>query len=171
MDPLKPEVVEEVLKENKRRPVPQGTNLFNTIRTPLFLYLFLKLKESNSPDYQLTEHGLYNLLWVQSIDGSLELNSGKVNHQRLLNLLDQITGKMYDTQSLTLSKLAIDSANSYERDYLLHEELLLEVSENRIQFSTSPYLITSTPGVLLAVEMTSWKQLKTSIKAFLSAHL
>lgn len=134
MDPLKPEVVEEVLKENKRRPVPQGTNLFNTIRTPLFLYLFLKLKESNSPDYQLTEHGLYNLLWVQSIDGSLELNSGKVNHQRLLNLLDQITGKMYDTQSLTLSKLAIDSANSYERDYLLHEELLLEVSENRIQF-------------------------------------
>ena len=118
MDPLKPEDVEDVLHENKRCLIPQGTNLFNTLRTPLFLYLFLKLREPNSLDYQLTEHGLYNLLWIQSIDGCSSLNSGKVDHQRLLSLLNQITGRMYEAQSLTLSKLAVDSAYSYELDYL-----------------------------------------------------
>lgn len=134
MDPLKPEVVEDVLKENNRPTIPQGTNLFNTLRTPLFLYLFLKLRKPNILDVHLTEHGLYNLLWNQSIDCFLEMDSGKVNHQRLLGLLDQITGRMYESQSLTLNKLSIDSIYSYELDYLLHEELLLEVSENRIQF-------------------------------------
>ena len=134
MDPLKPEVVEEVLKTNGRHAIPQGTNLFNTLRTPLFLYLFLKLKENNTLDVQLTEHGLYDCLWAQSIEGDLNLDSGRVDYQRLLGLLDQIAGRMYDSQSLTLSKRAIDSCFSYELDYLLHEEFLLQVSENRIQF-------------------------------------
>lgn len=134
MDPLKPELVEEVLKTNGRHAIPQGTNLFNTLRTPLFLYLFLKLKENNTLDVQLTEHGLYDCLWAQSIEGDLNLDSGRVDYQRLLGLLDQIAGRMYDSQSLTLSKRAIDSCFSYELDYLLHEEFLLQVSENRIQF-------------------------------------
>ena len=134
MDPLKPEVVEEVLKANGRHAIPQGTNLFNTLRTPLFLYLFLKLKENNTLDVQLTEHGLYDRLWAQSIEGDLKLESGRVDYQRLLGLLDQIAGRMYDSQSLTLSKRAIDSCFSHELDYLLHEEFLLQVSENRIQF-------------------------------------
>lgn len=134
MDPLKPEVVEEVLKTNGRHAIPQGTNLFNTLRTPLFLYLFLKLKENNTLDVQLTEHGLYDRLWAQSIEGDLNPESGRVDYQRLLGLLDQIAGRMYDSQSLTLSKRAIDSCFSHELDYLLHEEFLLQVSENRIQF-------------------------------------
>lgn len=134
MDPLKPEVVEEVLKTNGRHPIPQGTNLFSTLQTPLFLYLFLKLKENKTLDVQLTEHGLYSRLWAQSINGDIESDSGRVDHQRLLRLLDQITERMYDSQSLTLSRHAIDSSFSHELDYLLHEELLLQVSDNRIQF-------------------------------------
>lgn len=134
IDPLKPEVVEEVLKTNGRHAIPHGTNLFNTLRTPLFLYLFLKLKENNTLDVQLTEHGLYDRLWAQNVEGDLNPESGRVDYQRLLGLLDQIAGRMYDSQSLTLSKRAIDSCFSHELDYLLHEEFLLQVSENRIQF-------------------------------------
>ena len=134
MDPLRPEVVEEVLKSNGRHSIPQGTNLFRTLQTPLFLYLFLKLKENKIQDVQLTEHGLYDRLWAQSIDGNIDSNSVRVDHQRLLGLLDQITERMYDLQTLTLSRHSIDSSFSHELDYLLHEELLFHVSDNRIQF-------------------------------------
>ena len=68
MDLLRPEVVEEVLRTNNRTVVPQNTSLFNTLRTPLFLYLFLKLKDV-SVDITLTEHGLYGKLWSQAVNG------------------------------------------------------------------------------------------------------
>ena len=135
MEPLRPEVVDEALKVNSRPRIPQGTTLFNTLRTPLYLYLFLKLKgfDSWSVDVTLTEHGLYNLLWKQTIVES-ESVSSRIDYQRLLQLLDQITGKMYENQSLTLSRISTDSAYAHELEYLLHEEFLINVSADRIQF-------------------------------------
>ena len=133
MDLLRPEVVEEVLRTNNRTVVPQNTSLFNTLRTPLFLYLFLKLKDV-SVDITLTEHGLYGKLWSQAVNGETASSSDRVNHQRLLQLLDLITAKMYDTQSLTVYRPSVDSTYSHELEYLLHEEILIKVSEERIQF-------------------------------------
>lgn len=133
MDLLSPNVVEEVLRVNNRTVFPQNTNLFNTLRTPLYLYLFLKLKD-DSIDITLTEHGLYGKLWEQTINGESESSSDRVNHQRLLQLLDLITGRMYDSQSLMVYRPSIDSTYSHELDYLLHEEVLIEVSEKRLQF-------------------------------------
>lgn len=135
MEPLRPEVVDEALKVNGKPRIPQGTNLFNTLRTPLYLFLFLKLKDidSRSVDATLTEHGLYSRLWQQTISDA-DTVSNRIDHQRLLQLLDQITGKMYENQSLTLSRTAIDSAYAHELEYLLHEEFLINVSSNRVQF-------------------------------------
>lgn len=136
MDVLPQSVVEDVLRENHRRPIPQGTNLFNTLRTPLFLYLFLKISDEGSPfDTTLTEHGLYGKLWIQTIQGTNEgIASGRVDYERLLGLLDLITDRMYEAQSLTLSRKAIDSVYSHELEYLLSEEFLVRVSDSRIQF-------------------------------------
>lgn len=133
MDLLRPEVVEEVLRANNRTVILQNTNVFNTLKTPLFLYLFLKLKDV-SVDVTLTEHGLYGKLWNQAVNGEMTSSSDQVNHQRLLQLLDLITGKMYDSQSLTIYRPSVDSAFSRELEYLLHEEILIKVSEERIQF-------------------------------------
>lgn len=130
MDPLRIEIVEEVLRANGCNEVPQNSNLFNTLRTPLFLYLFLKLKLSSNLDTTLTEYGLYNHLWSHIIN----VDGDRVDHQRLLKLLDQITDKMYQAQSLTVSHISIDSVYSRELNYLLHEDMLIQVSENRIQF-------------------------------------
>lgn len=134
MDPLKVEVVEEVLRVNNRNTVPQASNLFNTLRIPLYLYLFLKLKPNDNLDTALSEHGLYNCLWNQVINNGPEINSDRVDHQRLLLLLDLITGRMYENQSLTLSSFGINSSFAYELEYLLHEEILIKVSDERIQF-------------------------------------
>lgn len=130
MNPLRAEIVEEVLRANGRNDVPQNSNLFDTLRTPLFLYLFLKLKPSTNLDTTITEYGLYNRLWSQVINA----DGDRVDHQRLLKLLDQITDRMYEAQSLTVSQISLDSAYSRELDYLLHEELLIRVSEDRVQF-------------------------------------
>lgn len=133
MDLLSPNVVEEVLRVNNRKVFPQNTNLFNTLGTPLYLYLFLKLKD-DSVDITLTEHGLYGKLWEQTINGESASSSDRVEYQRLLQLLDLITGRMYDSQSLMIYRPSIDSSYSHELDYLLHEEVLIEVSEKRLQF-------------------------------------
>ncbi len=133
MDLLRPDVVVDVLRSNNRTVVPQNTNLFNTLRTPLFLYLFLKLKDAKV-DIALTEHGLYGKLWDQTVNGEVASSSDRVGHQRLLQLLDLITSKMYDSQSLTVYRPSIDSNYSQELEYLLHEEMLIKVSEDRIQF-------------------------------------
>lgn len=134
MDPLRGEIVDEVLKANKRTAVPKGSNLYNTLRTPLFLYLFLKLRPNDNPDTTLTEQGLYNRLWIQVINGEAEVNSDRIEHQRLLQLLDLITGRMYENQSLTINTINIDSFYTHELEYLLHEEIVIKVSEERIQF-------------------------------------
>lgn len=130
MDPLRAEIVEEVLRINGRNEVPANSNLFNTLRTPLFLYLFLKLRPSSKLDTTITEYGLYNRLWSQIIN----VDGDRVDHQRLLRLLDQITGKMYEAQLLTVSHISLDSAYSRELEYLLHEGMLICVSEDRVQF-------------------------------------
>ena len=130
MDPLRAEIVEEVLRTNSRNEVPTNSNLFNTLRTPLFLYLFLKLKPSSNLDTTITEYGLYNRLWSQIIN----VGGDRVDYLRLLRLLDQITDKMYEAQSLTVSHVSLDSAYSRELEYLLHEEMLIRVSEDRVQF-------------------------------------
>ena len=80
MDSLKAEVVEEVLRMNNRNTVPQSSNLFNTLRIPLFLYLFLKLKPKDNLDTTLSEHGLYNCLWNQVINNGPQVNSDRVDH-------------------------------------------------------------------------------------------
>ena len=130
MDPLRSEIVEEVLRTNGRNEAPENSNLFNTLRTPLFLYLFLKLKPSSNLDTTITEYGLYNHLWSQVIN----VGGDRVDHLRLLKLLDQITDKMYESQTLTVSQISIDSVYGRELEYLLHEEMLINVSEDRIQF-------------------------------------
>lgn len=136
MEPLRPETVEEVLRDNDRRVVQQGTNLFNTLRTPLFLYLFLKIKDDGNPfDSTLTEHGLYGKLWKQTIEDPFNDNpESRVQFGRLIALLDLVTSRMYEAQSLTLNRQGIDSSFSHELDYLLHEDILVQVSESRIQF-------------------------------------
>ena len=134
MDLLSSEDVTAILRVNHRDHVPRNSNLFNTLRTPLYLYLFLKLNNAKGIDVTLTEHGLYNKLWEQTVNGEAESTSDRVNHQRILRLLDLITGIMYDTQSLTVYCPSLDSTYSNELDYLLHEEILIKVSEERIQF-------------------------------------
>jgi len=134
MDLLRPEVVTDILRVNHRENIPQNSNLFNTLRTPLYLYLFLKLNNAKSIDVTLTEHGLYNKLWDQTVNGEAESTSDRVNHQRMLQLLDLITGRMYDSQSLTVYRPSVDSTYTNELEYLLHEEILVKASDERIQF-------------------------------------
>ncbi len=130
MDQLRAEIVDEVLHVYGRNEVPQNSSLFDTLRTPLFLHLFLKLKPSSNLDATITEYGLYNRLWSQIIN----VDGDRVDPLRLLKLLDQITDKMYEAQSLTVSRVSLDSVYSRELEYLLHEEMLIRVSEDRVQF-------------------------------------
>lgn len=133
MDLLSQQVVEEVLRANNRPLIPQNTKLFNTLRTPLFLYLFLKIKDV-SADITLTEHVFYGKLWDQTVNGEKVSSADRVEHQRLLQLLDLITSRMYNSQSLTIYYPSLDSTYSNELEYLLHEEIIIKVSDERIQF-------------------------------------
>lgn len=123
--------VKLILAERGFDKIPETSALFNTLRTPLYLYLFLKVNcPQTAVDNSLNPFGLYDLLWKQVITELPE----DVTIDALLELLDSISVGMYTKQNLTIAKRSIDTRLSATLNYLLSKEFLIQVSTDRLQF-------------------------------------
>ena len=131
MDLLDIHVVKTILLERNFSKISDSSSLFNTLRTPLYLYLFIKIASpSTDVDNTMTAFGLYDLLWKQI---TTEIPEG-VSIDSLLELLDSISTEMYARQNLSISRRSIDSRLNSTLNYLLSKEYLVQVSSDRVQF-------------------------------------
>ena len=124
--------VTQILHDNQYNNISERSALFNTLCTPLYLYLFLKLSDNHTAiNLNLNSSGLYDLLWKRTLN---EISRDQISREKILTLLDSVSGQMYANQNLSLARVCINSSLEQELNYLLSKEFLIQVSKNKVQF-------------------------------------
>jgi hypothetical protein len=130
LHPLNKDKVSETLGK-KNIEIEETSPLFEFLRNPLYLYLFLKVGKSEKFNDDITEQILYNELWDKYIK---QIGTSTVDAKKLVNLLDILSKMMYERQSLTIGKELIDTNYAKEFGYLCSSDIITKTLGNKVQF-------------------------------------
>ena len=125
---LKSEEVDAVLSDFDIQVDKRNNRLIEFLQIPLHLNLFCKLKHSDSFSDNISLQKLYDEVWSQFID-----NGDFVSHERIVEILTLIAGKMNEQQQIVIDKRLFNSY-SKEINYLIGNGFVIESSINKIQF-------------------------------------
>ncbi len=128
---LKVEDVEKVLTRFGINIEGTNTKLKEFLRTPLYLNLFCKVGLSKSFGEDITQQMLYDAIWDEYI--IQQSNNKGVDSNKLVELLSNISTVMNNQQHIIVDKRQFSHYNK-EITYLLHQELFVETSTNKLQF-------------------------------------
>lgn len=122
--------VQDILKENGLE-FNIGEELLNFLGNPLHLLLYLKVIPHGKLRNSITKEVLYDELWRIYIR---DIDENKISKSKVLEVLDTMVENMYKRQELSIHKCVVETEYNNELNYLLSNELLLSVSDERIQF-------------------------------------
>lgn len=105
--------------------------MLDFLGNPLYLHLFLKVKDKITDVDYLTEQSLYSSLWNMYIK---DIKSHDVNINDVIHSLDHIVQNMYHNQMLTISLNILPTEDNNAIQYLLSSEIIIEPQEGKIQF-------------------------------------
>lgn len=106
-------------------------DVIHFLGNPLHLHLFLKVCNSDTLRFPLTEEDLYEELWRLNI---IDTDKGKCKREGLIKLLDAMVKYMHDQQELTVRLTLLETEFHDEIHHLLHNGILLKGNNNQIQF-------------------------------------
>lgn len=128
---LNPEDVDFVLNEFQIEINPDMTNLKEFLRTPLHLNLFCKIGLLEKFEESISRQKLYDELWEKYITAYKEVSD--TDSDKLTGALTTIAQHMNEQQHIVVDKRQFQKYAN-EIFYLLHHELLVETSSNKLQF-------------------------------------
>lgn len=131
VSPLKIEDVEKVLMKFGIDIKSPNIKLKEFLRTPLYLNLFCKVGLSKSFGEDITQQTLYDAIWDEYIIH--QSNNKGIDSTKLVEILSNISTIMNDQQHIIVDKRHFFHYNK-EITYLLHQELFIETSTNKLQF-------------------------------------
>lgn len=129
---LSVEQVDSVLAQFQIDIYPRTVHFKEFLRTPLHLNLFCKIGLFDKFDENISRQKLYDEIWEKYITSPSLLIPGKAI-DRLSETLTAIAQHMNEQQHIVVDKRQYPQYTD-EIVYLLHHELLVESSSNKLQF-------------------------------------
>lgn len=133
VEKLEKEQVTQILSTLNIQPSHLKDNFIEFLSTPLHLDVFCRVYKPNSNliNSTITLQKLYDELWKDKIDKKLLTHS--LEKEGVKRILEEISTKMYDKQTLTLKSKKYEN-NIENLNFLITENLLVEVGNKNIQF-------------------------------------
>ncbi|KAA6328636.1 hypothetical protein EZS27_022485, partial [termite gut metagenome] len=125
---LAPEQVNQILSDIGIKVNDNNARLKEFLCIPLHLNLFCRVGQNKSFDDSITLQKLYDEIWNVYIE-----NNNGIKSEKIIDLMALIADKMYQQQHIVVDK-RIFSQHKSVLNYLLHNDLLKETQENKIQF-------------------------------------